>query len=173
MVVNLVDAQKYFTRSGKITFFSDAPLEDIKAVNNSATSVLDAETGRLEFSVLIKGFQFEKAKMQQDFNENYMESSKYPKSTFRGNIQNWGEVDLGKDGTYELQVSGDLTIHGVTQPLETDAKLTVDGEQLSAHTSFMVKVADFDIEIPSVVSKKIAETVEVTVDVDYKPLKQN
>ncbi|MEK7253941.1 MAG: YceI family protein, partial [Bacteroidota bacterium] len=92
-----IQAQKYFTREGKITFVSDAAMEKIEAVTNSATSVIDMATGAVEFAVLIKGFQFKKALMQEHFNENYMESSKFPKATFKGKIDNFSSVNLKKD----------------------------------------------------------------------------
>ncbi len=162
-------AQKFFTRDGNVSFYSDAPLEKIEAHNNSATSVMDTESGRLEFAVLIKGFQFEKALMQEHFNENYMESSKYPKAVFKGRITNPEAIDFGKDGTYTVRVSGDITIHGVTQPLETTATIVVKDGLFSAEAKFPLTVADFKIEIPGVVREKIAKTVVVTVKCDYQP----
>ena len=110
-------SQKYFTRDGKITFLSEAPIETIEATNSKATSVIDISSGKIEFAVLIKAFHFEKALMQQHFNENYMESSKFPKATFKGKIDSVGQVDFGKDGTYEIMVSGDMTIHGICKPI--------------------------------------------------------
>ncbi len=166
-----LQAQKYMARSGKITFFSDAPLEDIKAVNKNATAVLDSETGRMEFAVLIKAFQFEKAKMQEDFNENFMESSEYPKATFKGKITDWESVNMEEGGSHEVKVSGDITIHGKTQPLETSGTLQFGGDKIDAHSTFILTVADFGIEVPSVVRKKIAEEVEVTVDVTLEPMR--
>lgn len=162
-------AQKFFTRDGKVSFYSDAPLEKIEAHNNSATSVIDTENGRLEFAVLIKGFQFEKALMQEHFNENYMESSKYPKAVFKGQITNLEAVNFSQDGTYTAQVSGEITIHGVTQPLETTATIVVKDGLFKAEAKFQLNVADFKIEIPGVVREKIAKTVLVTVQCDYQP----
>ena len=98
LTIGSADAQKYFTRSGKISFYSDTPMEKIEAKNGSATSVLDTESGKMEFAVLIKGFQFAKSLMQDHFNENYMESSKYPKALFKGEISNIDDVDFGHDG---------------------------------------------------------------------------
>jgi len=166
-----LSAQKYFTREGKISFFSDAPLEKIEAHNTSATSVFDAESGRVEFAVLIKGFQFEKALMQEHFNENYMESDKFPKALFKGRITNMDSLDLRTSGTYTAQVTGELTIHGVTRPLETTAQFTVKNGHISAFSSFEIAEADFDIEIPSIVRDKIARVVRVDVSVEYQELK--
>ena len=171
--MNSVSAQKYFTRDGKISFFSDAALEKIEAHNSKATSVLDASSGKLEFAVLIKAFQFEKALMQEHFNENYMESSKYPKAKFKGQIDNMDALKLDKDGSYTVQVSGDMTIHGVSNKLSTPATITVKGGHIQAVTSFDVIVADYNIEIPSVVRDNIAKIVKVDVDVQYQKLEKS
>ena len=163
------DAQKYFTRNGKISFHSDAPLEKIEAVNSSATSVLDTESGKMEFAVLIKGFQFEKALMQEHFNENYMESSKYPKAVFKGQIDNLDDVKFSTPGTYPVKISGDLTIHGVTQSREMEGTLSVKDSGIVGTSIFEVTVADHNIKIPAVVKDNIAKVVEVNVEMNYQP----
>lgn len=170
MITTNVTAQKYFTRDGSVSFSSDAPLEKIEAQNSKATSVIDISSGRMEFAILIKAFQFEKALMQEHFNENYMESDKYPKATFKGNITNIEEIDLGKDGDYEVNVKGELTIHGETKDIETPGKMTVKGGQISANASFEVAVSDFKIEIPSIVKDNIAKIVLINISVDYEEL---
>lgn len=167
-----LNAQKFFTREGKIAFFSDTPLEKIEAHNNSATSVIDLETGRMEFAVLIKAFQFEKALMQEHFNENYMESDKFPKAVFKGQITNMDEIDLTKEGEYAVMVEGDLTIHGVTQPVQTEGTIKVEEGQMKANSSFTVLVADYEIEIPGVVRDNIAKAVRIDVEMDYKPFEK-
>ncbi len=169
VAANGLSAQKFFTRDGRVSFYSDAPLEKIEAHNNSAISVMDTQSGQLEFAVLIKGFQFEKALMQEHFNENYMESSKFPKALFKGRITNLEEVDFGHDGTYNARVRGDMTIHGVTQPLETTATITVQNGLFTGDAKFQLEVADFSIKIPGVVRDKIAKTVLVTVQCAYQP----
>ena len=169
-VVNLAKAQKYFTRTGNISFYSDAPLEKIEAHNRKATSVLDFENGRMQFAVLIKAFQFEKALMQEHFNENYMESSKFPKSTFKGQIRNITEVDINKNGTYEVKVDGELTIHGVKQNISIDGSIEVNGKSIIGKSSFEVAVADYQIQIPKVVRENIAKTVKITVDLNFERL---
>ena len=165
-----LSGQKYFTREGKIAFYSDAPMEKIEAHNKKATSVIDAESGKIEFAILIKAFQFEKALMQEHFNENYMESSKYPKATFKGQIKDMSNVNLSTDGEYHVSVAGDLTIHGVTQKVETPAQIVVTDGAINAKSTFEVLVADYEIEIPSVVKDNIAKTVKIEVDIDYQPL---
>lgn len=167
-----LSAQKFFTKAGQISFYSDTPMEKIEAHNNKAVSVLDTESGAMEFSVLIKGFQFEKALMQEHFNENYMESNTYPKSLFKGKITNMSAVNLQSDGTYDVTVAGELTIHGVTQSVETTGTMTVADGTLSAQSSFEVAVADYEIEIPKVVADNIAKVVRIDVTLDYQPLNQ-
>ncbi|MCB0630886.1 MAG: YceI family protein [Saprospiraceae bacterium] len=164
-------SQKYFTREGKVVFTSQAPLEKIEAENEKATSVLDVTSGRMEFAILIKAFQFEKALMQEHFNENYMESSTYPKATFKGQIKQVDAVNWSADGTYEVIVTGDITIHGATKAIEAPATITVKDGDISASSTFELTVADFEIKIPAVVRDNIAKTVEVTVEVNYELLK--
>ncbi|MDQ3845325.1 MAG: YceI family protein, partial [Bacteroidota bacterium] len=121
---------RYFTKSGDITFFSKAPLEDIEAKNKSVTAVLDTRTGDLQFAVLMKGFEFKKALMQEHFNENYVESDKYPRSEFKGTLINNSEINYQKPGTYTAKVRGQLTIHGITRDIETTGSLKVDSDNL-------------------------------------------
>ncbi|MCB0707561.1 MAG: YceI family protein [Saprospiraceae bacterium] len=166
-----VDAQRYFTREAKIDFISDAPMEQIEAHNSSATTVLDISNGQLEFAVLIKAFLFEKALMQEHFNENYMESDKFPKANFKGNIQNPEAVKWGVDGTYPIEVSGKMTIHGVTRDVTAPGTIVISGGAVSASSSFAIAVADYDIEIPSVVREKIAKEVAINVNVNFQELK--
>lgn len=167
-----ISAQKYFTKSGEITFTSEAPLEKIEAFNNNVTSVLDLESGRMEFAVLIKSFHFEKALMEEHFNENYMESGKHPKSVFKGSIQNLSEVNFSENGKYPVKVEGDLTIHGETKPISADGIIEVDSGQIMATSEFTVLVADYEIKIPKVVRDNIAREVTIHVSLAYQPLEQ-
>src|ERR1700712_2531693 len=114
-------AQTYMTRNGLIGFYSKMPLEDIKAENNQVYAVIDAGKKNLAFTLLVKGFLFEKALMQEHFNENYIESDKFPKAVFTGAYT--GDVPTGKDGVYNVTVKGSLTMHGVTKPLEAPATI--------------------------------------------------
>ena len=112
-------AQKYITKTGHIRFYSDAPLEKIEANNRQVNSALDAATGNFVFKVLMKSFEFEKALMQEHFNENYMESDKYPNSTFVGKVTNLSTIDFQRQGKYPAEVDGKLTLHGVTKQGKT------------------------------------------------------
>lgn len=162
---------KWYTKSARISFFSSAPLEDITARNKSAVAVLDTKTGLVQFSVLIKGFEFENAEMQEHFNENYLESDKYPKSEFKGQVINNGGVNYAQPGTYPVQVKGQLTIHGVTKEVQTPGTIKVAPDGVTAQTTFTVQVADYNIKIPALVRDKIAKTVKIMVDASLNPLK--
>ena len=157
-------AQKYLTRTGKVTFFSTTPVENIEAFNNDVSSVLDAKSGEIAFIVPIKSFKFEKALMQEHFNENYMESDRYPKADFKGKITDISSVNFSKDGTYNVKTTGKLTIHGVTKDVTIPGTVTVKGNSITANSKFMVKTADYGIKIPAMVANKIAEQIEETVN---------
>lgn len=160
-------AQKYMTKNGNISFFSETPMETINADNNQVNAAIDTQTGDVVFKVLIKSFQFPKALMQEHFNENYMESDKYPNSIFRGKISNLSTIDFSKEGTYDAVIEGDMTIHGVTKAISEKGTFTVEsGEKIHGQSKFLVKVADYDIKIPGTVINNIAETIEVTVDIE-------
>lgn len=166
-----IQAQKYYTKAGKISFFSDTALEKIEAHNHKATSVIDLASGQMEFAVLIKAFQFEKALMQEHFNENYMESDKFPKATFKGEIQNLSDINFKKDGDYAAKIKGKLTMHGVTKDIETTGTFNVKSGKISASSIFNVLVADYGIKIPAVVKDNIAKEVKIEVNIDYEELK--
>ncbi len=156
-------AQQFMTRTGRITFFSETPVENIQAINNEVAGMLEAKSGDLRVIVPIKSFKFEKALMQEHFNENYMESDKYPKAEFKGRVTNMAGVNMSKDGAYKVQVAGQLTMHGVTRDVFVPGTLTVKGGIPSTEATFAVRCADYKIKIPSVVSSKIAEQIRVTV----------
>lgn len=164
--------QIYFTRNGQISFFSKAPLENITAYNNEVTSFLDLQKRELAFVVLVKSFKFQKALMEEHFNENYMESNTFPKANFKG-ILDGDNTDFSKDGTYHVTVKGDLTIHGVTKNLEAPGIITIANGVINATSKFKLQVKDFNIKIPSTVINNIAETVDVSVSCKYDSFKKN
>lgn len=162
-----VQAQKYMTKNGNISFFSETPMETIKADNSQVNAALDAQSGDIVFKVLIKSFQFPKALMQEHFNENYMESDKYPNSIFKGKITNLSTIDFSKEGTYDSVIEGDMTIHGVTKAISVKGTFTVkSGEMIHGQSKFLVQVADYDIKISGTVINNIAESIEVIVDIE-------
>lgn len=170
LLVMPIGAQKYMTRNGYIGFFSKTTMEDIKADNNQAASVLDTSTGGIVFQVLIKSFHFDKALMEEHFNENYLESEKFPKSTFNGKVVNLSEIDFSKNGTYNVTVEGDLTIHGVTNKISVSGTLEVKSGVITANSRFDLVLEDYKIQIPGIVRNNIAKSVEVTVSIKYEPV---
>lgn len=158
------DAQIYLTRNGFIGFYSKTPLEDIRAENKQVYAVIDAGKKNLAFTLLVKGFVFTKQLMQEHFNENYVESDNFPKSTFTGSYT--GDVDLNKNGVYNVSVKGQLTLHGVTRSVEMPATIEVKNGKLVGQSSFNLVPGDFDIKIPSIVREKIARQIAVRVSVE-------
>src|SRR6476619_5657898 len=162
---------KFFTKTGKIEFSSKAPMEDIEAKNKTLACILDTKTGMLQFTVLMKGFEFPKALMQEHFNENYIESDKYPRGEFKGSVTNNQSVNYAVDGTYPAEVSGKLTLHGVTRDLKTKGLIKVENGKVQTTTSFPVLLSDYNIKIPSVVKDKLSNKISVSVDCKLDPLK--
>lgn len=160
-----VPAQQLVTRNGYIGFFSKTPLENVKAENSQAVAAVDLSKQTLAFAVLVKGFLFTKELMQEHFNENYIESDKYPKATFNGTYT--GTVDVTKPGTYNVNVKGALTLHGVTKNIEVPAAFQVQSGTLSGTSNFALKPQDFDINIPSLVREKIAQEISVAVQIAF------
>ena len=171
LFVQVLSSQVFFTRSGQITFLSEAPLETIEAHNSKVTSVLDTKTGNIEFAVLIKAFSFEKALMEEHFNENYMESSKYPKAVFKGRIDNIDHMDFAKQNTYEASISGTMNIHNVTREITVQGTFT-SAESINGSARFEIALADYDIQIPKVVADNISKTVDINVDLTYELLEK-
>lgn len=162
---------RYFTKTGKINFFSNASMEDIEGKNKTVTAVLDAQTGAMQFAVQMKGFEFEKQLMQQHFNENYVESDKFPKAEFKGTVTNNSAVNYNKPGSYTVKVKGKLSIHGVTKDVETTGIIKVNGGSLDANSSFNVLLSDYNIKVPAIVKDKLSNSIKITVDCNLEPLK--
>ena len=159
--------QKYITKSGHVWFYSHTPMEDIEGHNRQVVSSLDCSTGDVQFLLLVKSFEFSRALMQEHFNENYMESDKIPKANFKGKIDNLSKIDFKKDGTYPAEVSGDLTIHGVTKHITTKGTITVKGTTILAVAKFAIVPQDYGIKIPSLVENKIAKEMQTTIEMSY------
>jgi len=169
IALSAMSQEKYFTRTGHVSFHSETPIEKIEAHNYQSTSVLNATNGEMDFSILIKSFEFEKALMQEHFNENYMESDKFPKATFKGAIKNFDKASLTKNGTYNIEVEGDMTIHGVTKKMTAKGTMEVKDGQIQAKADFPITLKDYNIAVPKIAQEKISETVQVKVDLKYQP----
>ncbi len=169
MSSSLTFAQKYFTKNGNVSFHSKTAMENIDAVNKKAVAVIDASTGAMEFAVLMKAFEFERALMQEHFNENYVESDTYPKGSFKGKITNSSSVNFTTDGSYPVTIAGKMSIHGVTNDVTAKGTIVVAGGKINAISEFTILLADYNIEIPSVVKDKIQKSIKIIVNVWLEP----
>ena len=166
-------AQKFLSKNGHIWFYSHTPMEDIEAHNNEVASYIDTKTGDVVFQLLVKSFKFKRALMEEHFNENYMQSEKFPKSDFKAKIANLSEVNFEKKGVYKTTVEGAMTIHGVTRTVKTQGTIEVTGANtLKVRTTFEVVPQDYGIEIPATVREKFANSMTVNVDATYDPYKK-
>lgn len=164
-----MQGQTYMTRNGNVSFFSKTPLEDIKAENTQAFAAVDLSTRSVAFTLLQRNFLFPKQLMQEHYNENYVESEKFPKAQFAGTFT--GDVKT-IPGTYKVQVSGQLTIHGVTQQVQNiPAELEVNEGKMTAKAAFAVKPSDYNIKIPSLVKDKIASQINIQIAAVCQPAK--
>jgi polyisoprenoid-binding protein YceI len=159
-------AQKYTTEKTFVSFFSDAAIEDITADNTAATGIFNPTTGDIAFSIPIKEFEFAKSLMKEHFNEKYMDTEKYPKSTFRGKITGF---DLNGTSTQNVKATGQLTVHGETRDIDVPGTIEKQGDKLLMKSKFIVKLEDYKVKIPQLMWQNIAEQVEVTVDFTFKP----
>ncbi len=166
-IFQVTQAQNLIAKTAHIWFYSKTPLEEVEAHNRQAVSTLDPATGDMVFMLLVKSFEFKKALMQEHFNENYIESDKYPKASFKGKITNLDKINFKKDGVYNAEVSGDMTIHNVTKPISAKGTLEVKGGTVIANSKFLTTPQDWNIDIPSVVADKIAKQIEVTIEATY------
>lgn len=164
--------QKYFTKTGTISFEASTDLEDVSAINKSVASVVDAASGKLAFAVLIKGFEFRKALMQEHFNENYMESSKYPKAEFKGTITKAGSINFQKPGTYPATVTGIMEIHGIQKEITTSGTIEVTSNGMQVISKFTININDYKIRIPGIVKDKISPVAKISVRCNYLPIKK-
>jgi polyisoprenoid-binding protein YceI len=169
-MVTAANAQDvYMTRTGHISFFSSTPIEDIEANNYQVSSSLNTTTGEMAFVVLMKSFEFEKAKMQEDFNADYLHTDEFPKATFSGKITNLEDVDFTKNGTYTVTVTGTMVIHGVSKEVTGTGTLTVNGDTITGISKLDIALDDYDISGPSIANNKVAKVIAVTVNMEYKP----
>lgn len=160
-------SQKVFnTRTGRISFFSSAPLEDIDAKNNAVTSQIFSATGQFNFEMNVKDFHFENDLMEEHFNESYLETNKYPKAYFKGTITNFKDINFSKDGIYNAIAKGSLTIHGITKEITQNGNIEIKGGKAFARSKFNIVLKDYNIG-GTVVGKMISPNVEVTVNCQY------
>jgi hypothetical protein len=164
-----LSAQQYLSKEGYVRFFSEAPMENIEAENHQVAGVIDLPSGEFAFRLKIEDFQFENALMQEHFNENYLESDLYPLSTFTGMIEGLGDLDLSNQ--QEVEVTGEMLMHGVKQMLTLTATISMKSEELELTANFPIRLVDYQIEIPKLVFYNIAEVVDVSIQMNLSKLK--
>ena len=164
-------SQIYLAKTCAISFYSHSPIEDITAVNKAAKPMLNTATGDVQIKMVMTAFQFEKPLMQEHFNEEYIESEKFPNAIYKGKINE--KVDFTKDGTTKVTVTGKFTIHGVEKEKTIDGTVTVKGTEITISSKFSIHVADFNIKVPSLYVTNIAEDVETKLDATLEPFKKN
>lgn len=166
-----VHAQKYMTKTGTINFSASTPLEKIEGVNKSSACLLDSKSGAIDFVIQIRSFVFEKQLMQEHFNENYMESEQFPKAIFKGSITNLPNINFLKDGEYNAEVGGKMTIHGVTKDVKTSGRIVVKNGKPVVISTFKIVLADYKIDIPKPVRDKVSKEAAINVNCALEPMK--
>jgi polyisoprenoid-binding protein YceI len=159
-------AQKYTVEKSSVIFYSHATIEDITAENKKSSAIFNAATKEIVFSIPISEFQFAKSLMQEHFNEKYMDTDKYPKSTFKGTVSGF---DASATGAQDAKATGKLTIHGVERDVEIPGTIEKSGDKLLFKSKFIVKLEDYKVDRPQLLWQNIAEQVEVTIDFVFKP----
>ena len=165
--VNCLSQDKFITRNGMIQFNASTPLETINPINNHVSCILDSKTGKIAFQLKMISFKFDKALMEEHFNEKYVESEKYPKSTYVGEIINWNELDFSKE-KQNIKSKGILTIHGVDKEVEVSGTINFLKNNIEIKSEFSIVVSDFDIQIPKLVRDKISKEVRVILEMNLQ-----
>ncbi len=160
----------FLTKTGMISFFSKATIENIDAKNTKVGVVLNTETNDLQFVVNIKNFVFKDAVMQEHFNEDYLESDKYPDSQFTGKINE--TIDYTKDGEYKVTATGKFNLHGVEKERTEAGTIIIKDGQITLKGEFYVLLKDYSITIPRLVFQNIAENIQVKLDATLVPFKR-
>jgi|APLak6261678615_1056124.scaffolds.fasta_scaffold00090_18 hypothetical protein len=167
----IASAQIYIAKSCEISFFSSSPLENIEAINKNTKPIINTATGDVQMKIAITGFVFEKPLMQEHFNENYLESDKFPSAIFKGKINE--KIDWTKDGEHKVTITGTFEIHGVKKERTFDGVVKIKGQEITISSKFNIHIADYNIKVPSLYIKNIAEDVEVKITSVLEPYKKN
>lgn len=168
LMSRLLNAQNlFYAKELKTVFFSEARIENIEAVSTKGVSLLNIATRELAFRIPIQSFKFSNGLMQEHFNENYMESDQYPQATFKGTITE--AIDLSQEGTYQVNVRGQLMVHGVSQDRTIGGTIRVKARQIEVASAFIIPVKDHRIRIPNDKITKISQDIKVKVSAAYEP----
>ncbi|OIQ36942.1 MAG: hypothetical protein BM563_09805 [Bacteroidetes bacterium MedPE-SWsnd-G1] len=164
LISKTANSQKYFTKSGAIEFEASVPsFEEVNATNKTVTAIMNVETGELAALALVKAFRFKIALMEEHFNENYAESSKFPKTTLKGVIQNFKLNELTKNRK-QFYIEGEISFHGKTKKVLIESYISLDNSQIIISSEFILNPEDFDIELAKVVRNKVADEVIVSTN---------
>ena len=165
-----LNAQIYTSKKCNVKFFSETKMENIDAENKVTRPILNTKDGHFIVQIFHTGFIFKSAFMQEHYNENYMESEKYPDAKFDGLLVE--KIDYTKDGTYTVSIAGKLSMHGVELPRTISGTIVIKGEVITMDSKFDIKVADYKIKVPSLYVEKIAENIQVTFHSEMTPMKK-
>ncbi len=166
-----ISAQIVMAKTCVVSFFSASPLENIEAINKASKPLINKSTNDVQIKIVNSAFIFEKALMQEHFNENYMESEKFPNTIFKGKINE--KIDWAKDGDHKVTVSGKMSMHGVDKDITMDGSINIKGEEVRISTKFKIHIADYGIKVPSLYIQNIAEDVDVKIEAVLVPFKKN
>jgi hypothetical protein len=164
-------AQIVIAKTCVVSFFSASPLENIEAINKASKPLINKSTNEIQIKIVNTAFVFEKALMQEHFNENYMESEKFPNTIFKGKINE--KIDWSKDAENKVTVTGKMSMHGVDKDVTIDGSLNIKGEEITISTKFKIHIADYGIKVPSLYIQNIAEDLDVKLDAVLVPFKKN
>ena len=164
--------QKQIDKSGTIHLFSKTPMFIIEADNNKVASILNTQTGEIVVSTLVRSFKFHEALVEEHFNENYMESQTFPKSSFKGKIVNNASINYAKDGTYPAVIEGDLTMHGTTNHVKENATITIKGGKISTSMVMHVSLAAYKIKVEESYKDRINDDIKLTIKFNFAPVVQ-
>jgi polyisoprenoid-binding protein YceI len=167
LLSNTSFSQLYVCENGKARFYSETPVENIEGISNSVISAINIANNQVQYKIPMTSFVFKWALMQDHFNENYVESGKYPYATFKGKINE--SIDWTKDGSYDISATGVLNIHGIDKTITEKGTLIISKGVVTIKNSFSVMLSDYNVEIPNLVKDKIRERQDITVDCTYKP----
>ncbi len=165
--VLFAQAEKYFTRNATITFTSVAPIENIISSNKFSNCILNTQTGDLVLKAIIKSFEFENQAMLEHFNNDYLNSDKFPNAIFEGKIIT--PIDYKKNGTYDVVVKGNLTIHGITKAVKQLGIIKITNEKILATSKFSIQLSDYGVIVPNNYLKKISNTVDLDINATMTP----
>ena len=163
--------QKYLTQNGEVEIYSKTDLFLIDGKNVKVTSILDAASGDVGASLVIRSFKFDEAQLEEHFNENYMSSHLFPKAEFKGKITNISSVNFSKDGTYPIQIEGVMEIHGKKNPMKADGKIVVKRGTVKASTKFNIAPKLYNVKVEEKYKDRIKDNIQITVNFDYQKMK--